>query len=82
MFDRIIGAVTLVLYFIAHLMDPGYIPHDAVFFTEQEEPSHFSPSTSKYIKKRIDFICSESLIVSLGQKRGLTYNHMIILRLP
>jgi len=30
-------------------MDPGYIPHDAVFFTEQEEPSHFSPSASKYV---------------------------------
>jgi len=42
-----ITMITIILYFVAHRSDPGFIPHDAIFFTEQEEPSNFSPSTTK-----------------------------------
>lgn len=27
----------IAFYFVTHLRDPGYVPHDAVFFTDQEE---------------------------------------------
>jgi len=47
-FNRAIVIITILLYFVAHRSDPGFIPHDAIFFTEQEEPSHCSPSTTKY----------------------------------
>lgn len=35
--NRIVTATTIILYFVTQRKDPGYIPHDAVFFTDQNE---------------------------------------------
>jgi palmitoyltransferase len=32
-------AIVLAIYFYCHWQDPGYVPFDAIFFTEQEEQS-------------------------------------------
>lgn len=57
---------------MAHRKDPGFIPHDAIFFTEQEEPSNFSPSTTKYdipSHPDIDFSSHRKLDSIMGLKK-------------
>lgn len=34
---RIATALTLIIYEYVHLKDPGYVPHDGIFYTDQEE---------------------------------------------
>jgi len=46
------GLITLVLYFITHLRDPGFIPHDAIYLAERETPY---PDTIK-TRQRVDSI--------------------------
>jgi len=34
---RVDVVVTIAFYFVTHLKDPGYVPHDAVFYTENDD---------------------------------------------
>jgi len=39
--------ITITLFFVVHRSDPGHVPVDAVFFTDQEEPP-LSASNHQY----------------------------------
>lgn len=47
-----IGLITLILYFVTHLRDPGFIPHDAIYLAERETPYPDSIKT----RQRVDSI--------------------------
>jgi hypothetical protein len=34
---RVVVGITMAFYLFIHFKDPGYVPYDAIFFTDQEQ---------------------------------------------